>query len=516
MMIARLLSGLAAACVSCAFLACVQAAVPPAAPASKAPAPRQLNLANKPWTGDFDKMFARRAIRVMVPYSRTLYFNDKGRERGITADMVRDFEHYLNRKYSAKLNKRPITVVIIPTTRDKLLPGVASGLADIAAGNLTVTPERQKLVDFTAPADQKPVSELVITSSASPAIAKVDDLSGKTVAVRRSSSYYESLVALNQRLIKAGKPPVKLQLVSDALEDEDMMEMVAAGLLPAIVVDDWKAKMWAQVLPKLRVDPALAVHTGGMIGWAVRKGSPKLQAELDDYYHNYVKKQGIIAYRLMQYMKRIKQIRNNTGGDELKRFEATLALFRKYGQQYAFDPLMLAAQGFQESQLNQNAKSHVGAVGVMQLMPKTGNSLEVGNIRQIEPNIHAGAKYMDHLMSRYFSDAKFDETNRTLFAFASYNAGPGNIAKMRKLAEARGLDPNRWFNNVELITAEKIGMETTTYVRNIFKYYTAYRLQLDIEQAQAQARAKMTAPAPAKPAPTKPAVTAKPPATAKP
>ena len=110
-------------------------------------------------------------------------------------------------------------------------------------------------------------------------------------------------------------------------------------------------------------------------------------------------------------------------------------LFQKYGAQYGFDPLMLAAQGYQESQLNQQAKSHVGAIGVMQIMPATGAELKVGDIRVTEANIHGGAKYMDQLMTRYFKDADFDAANRALFAFASYNAGPGNIAKMRKEAD---------------------------------------------------------------------------------
>jgi membrane-bound lytic murein transglycosylase MltF len=149
---------------------------------------------------------------------------------------------------------------------------------------------------------------------------------------------------------------------------------------------------------------------------------------------------------------------------------------------------MLAAQGDQESQLDQNAKSHVGAIGVMQIMPATGAELKVGDITVIEPNIHAGAKYMDQLMTRYFPDAKFSDAERPLFAFAAYNAGPGNIARMRKEAEKRGLDPNRWFNNVELVTAEKIGIETTTYVRNIYKYYAAYRLSLEAHEAQRKAR----------------------------
>jgi membrane-bound lytic murein transglycosylase MltF len=194
---------------------------------------------------------------------------------------------------------------------------------------------------------------------------------------------------------------------------------------------------------------------------------------------------GIVAGRLAQYMKRIKRLKDPTAANDRKRFVQLHALFEKYGQQYRFDPLMLAAQGYQESQLNQDAKSHVGAVGVMQIMPATGKSLAVGDIRLAEPNVHAGAKYMDQLMTRYFADAKFDDVNRTLFAFASYNAGPGNMRKMRSAAEERGLDPDQWFNNVEIVTAQKIGVETTTYVRNIYKYYVAYSL---IEDAQAKAR----------------------------
>jgi len=261
-----------------------------------------------------------------------------------------------------------------------------------------------------------------------------------------------------------------------------------AGLFDAIVVDDWKARMWAQVLPKIKVNDGAVVREGGRIGWAIRKDSPKLTAELNDFYTAFVKKQGLYEARMTSYSRRIKQIKDPTGGSELKRFEDTLELFKKYGHQYHFDPLMLAAQGYQESQLNQSARSHVGAVGIMQVMPATAKELRVGDITLAEPNVHAGAKYMDKLMTKYLSDADFDETNRTLFAFACYNAGPGNIARMRKEAGRQGLDSDQWFNNVELITAKRIGSETTTYVRNIYKYYVAYKLTLEVRDAQEKAR----------------------------
>jgi membrane-bound lytic murein transglycosylase MltF len=469
----------------------------PPGPVAK-PKARQLTTQSKTWTGDFDTMLERRAIRVLAPYSRTLYFNDKGRERGLTADNVRDFERWINKKYAKQLAKRPITVVIIPTTRDKLLPGVVQGSGDIAVGNLTITEERRKTVDFVSLPDQTSVKELVVTGPKSPAIATANDLAGRTVHVRKASSYHESLVMLNERFKKEGKPAVKLVLVPDALEDEDMMEMLNAGLLEAIVVDDWKARMWAQILPKIKVNGQAVVREGGQIGWATRKGSPKLEAEILAYMKANLTK-GMIAGRVKQYMRKVKQIKDSAGKDELKRFEQTFALFEKYGKKYNFDPLMLAAQGFQESQLNQNAKSQVGAIGVMQVMPATGKELNVGDIRVTEPNIHAGAKYMDQLMTKFFPDAKFDEVNRTLFAFASYNAGPGNISKMRKAAEKSGLDPDQWFNNVEIVTAQKIGIETTTYVRNIYKYYVSYKLMQESQEAGKKAR-EQVAPGPAQPA----------------
>jgi membrane-bound lytic murein transglycosylase MltF len=485
------------AAVLCAAPAAAQTKAPAAVAQKAAPAAqdkpaagqqRQLSLQAQPWRGDFDGMLERRLVRVLVPYSRTLYYVDKGHERGLTAELVREFERYLNQRYAKQLGKRPLTVVIIPTARDKLLSGVAQGLGDIAAGNLTETEERRKFVDFIAPQDRKPVRELIVTGPASPALSALDDLSDKTLHVRKATSYYESAAALNQRFAKERKAPVKVVELPDALEDEDALEMLAAGLLQIVVVDDWKAQLWAQVLPKVKVREDLVLRAEGHTGWAVRKDSPRLSGVVADFYRGVVKKQGLIESRLAQQQKRIKRIGNNTAGAEWKRFEATVKLFEKYGARYGFDPLMLAAQGFQESRLRQDARSQAGAIGVMQLMPDTGKELAVGDIHQLEPNIHGGAKYMNRLMTRYFEDAKFSEQDRTLFAFASYNAGPGNISRMRAEAAKRGLDQDKWFDNVEVVVARRIGVETTTYVRNIYKYYVAYKLAVDAQEAARKAR----------------------------
>ncbi|HSD37719.1 MAG TPA: transporter substrate-binding domain-containing protein [Rhodocyclaceae bacterium] len=455
---------------------------------------RELDVRAKPWSGDFDAMVQRRVIRFLVPYSRTLSFVDHGVERGVTAEFARDFERWINARYKARLGKRPVTVFLLVTPRDKMLERLNEGRGDIIAGNLTVTDERLKFLDFVAPRDRTLIRELVVTGPSAPKLGSLEDLAGRTVYARPSSATHDSLVALDARLRDAGKPGLKIMATPEELSDEDALELVNAGALDTYVVDDWIARLWAQVLPKIVVRDDLVLRDGDYTGWAFRKNSPQLQAAIEAFYAEQVKKRGSIDARVARFHKRFKQIANNTGGAEAKRFQSTIGLFRTYGDRYDFDPLMLAAQGFQESRLDQKARSPVGAIGVMQVMPATGAELKVGNIRVTENNIHAGTKYMDQLMEREFSDAKFSQHDRALFAFAAYNAGPGNIRRMRGEAEKRGLDPNKWFDNVELVVADKIGYETTTYVRNIFKYYAAYRLTVDAESASEKAQQRLSAP----------------------
>jgi len=438
--------------------------------------------------GDFDMMFERRIIRVLVPYSRTLFFLDKGMERGITADAVREFEIYLNKKYKKKLKKRPISVLIIATPRDQLFSDVVQGLGDIAAGNLTVTEKRLEQVDFMAPPDLKSISEIVLTRKQDDPVKSVEDLSGQTVHVRVSSSYYESLQNLNKKFEQSGKEKVKIVPVSESLEDEDLMEMLNAGIISMIVVDDWKAKMWTQILPDIELNENIALREDSNTGWAFRKNSPLLLEELKEFYDKYAKKLGVIPWLFVKYNKQVKKLQDPTTRKNWKRYTETIKLFEKYGSKYEFDPLMLAAQGFQESKLDQSTRSRAGAIGIMQLMPSTGASMKVGDIKITEPNIHAGTKYMKIIMTEYFKDAQFDEFNKCMFAFASYNAGPNRISRLREEAKNRGLNPNVWLKNVEVVVAEKVGWETTTYVRNIVKYYYSYKLLLELKEEQQEAR----------------------------
>jgi membrane-bound lytic murein transglycosylase MltF len=448
----------------------------------------------RPWTGDLDGMIERRTIRVLTVYSKTIYIVDKGAQRGTVFELFRLFEEDLNKKLAKEKKKTQkhlkVRVMFIPVGRDNLLPALAAGKGDIAAANLTITAERRKLVDFSSPVYPN-VREIVVSGPASPAVSSLDELSGKEVFVRKSSSYYESLVALNQRFATEKKPAVVIKEAPETLDDEDLIEMVNAGLIPLIIVDQHVADLWKQVFPKVKVHDDVAVRTGGDIAFAFRKGSPKLKAAIDDFVARHGKGTTAGNTILTRYLKSAKYLKDATSESERKKFVSLVQYFQKYGDKYDVDWLLMAAQGYQESQLNQAVRSPVGAIGVMQVMPSTGKELGVGNISEVEANIHAGVKYMRWMIDRYYDKEPMTKLDKALFTFASYNAGAGRISQLRKEAANRGLDPNVWFHNVEYVAAEKIGAETVTYVGNIYKYYIAYRLLIEARAEKEKAAEKM-------------------------
>jgi membrane-bound lytic murein transglycosylase MltF len=279
-----------------------------------------------------------------------------------------------------------------------------------------------------------------------------------------------------------------IEAAPESLEDDDLMEMVNAGLIPATVVDDFLARFWQQVLPSLVLNERAPLRTGGNLAVAIRKNSPQLAAELNAFIRQHGLGTAMGRVLEKRYLESTRFVTNAASDEDRARFLQMVGLFRKYGAQYDVDYLIMAAQGYQESRLDQGAKSAVGAVGVMQVMPTTGAEQQVGNISQLEPNIHAGVKYMRFMMDQYYKDDPMDQLNKGLFTFASYNAGPGRIRKLRHEAAQRGLDPNIWFGNVEQIASERIGRETVTYVSNIYKYYIAYRLIMQQQQERQAAR----------------------------
>jgi len=440
--------------------------------------------ASAPWTGDLDGMLERRTIRVLVVPTRTQYWVERARTSGVTYEAISAFEAALNRKYKQQHKHLRVDVLFVPTARDELIPKLLDGRGDIAAAALTITPERLQQVDFGAPL-MRGVREIAVTGSKSPAIATLEDLAGQVVFVRRSSSYWTHLEALSEQLEKSGKPAIELSAAPEDLQDDEILEMVHAGLVGITVVDEYAATLWAKVLKDIRPHPDIVVNTEGELAWMIRKQSPLLKAEIEAFASSSTT-QKLGKSVLKKYLGSTRFVKPATSKDELKKFERTVALFRTYSGKYDLDHLLMMAQGYQESRLNQEARSAVGAIGVMQVMPGTGKDMRTGDITKLDANIHAGVKYVRFLQNQFFEKEPMDPLNKTLFTFAAYNCGPGCVQKLRKRATKLGLDPNVWRNNVELVAARQIGAETVSYVANIYKYYVAYRLIEGVEASPAR------------------------------
>jgi len=447
----------------------------------------------RPWVGDFDGMVKRRVIRVLVPYSKTFYYVEKGRARGVSAEIIEALEKEINQDLKSRTLK--VKLIALPVARDAMMPRLLSGYGDVVIADTSITPERQAKADFAKPMFPG-IAEVVVTGPGAPAIDKLDDLAGKEVYVRPDTSYWEHLTALNRRFAAEGKAPVKLRAAPDEFEAEDILEMVNAGLVPITVIDRYKARMWQPVMKSLSIREDARVSEDNAYAFMLRKDSPLFKAVLDKFVTGHARGTTFGNTIVNRYVKDPKFVKNAAAADEQRKFGEVVGFFRKYGEQYDMDYLLMMAQGFQESTLDQSVKSPVGAIGIMQVMPATGKELGVGDITRVESNVHAGVKYIRYMIDRYYKDEPMTPLNKGLFAFASYNAGPARIASLRKEAAKRGLDPNRWFHNVELVAADKIGPETVTYVANIYKYYTAYKLleQQEAERAQAREQVRNGAP----------------------
>ena len=286
---------------------------------------------------------------MLVTFNRTHYFADRLQQHGLTYDAGKLFEKFLNQRL--KMKTVEIHVVFIPVTRDRLFQALAEGKGDIAAAGLTVTPERETRVNF-APPFMTNVREIVVTSATQPPVATAEDLSGRSVHVRKSSSFYQSLTELNRRLAAQGKAPVNIVTVPEALETEDLLEMANADLIPITIADDYLAEFWAMVFDDIRLQPA-AVKTGDQIAWAVRKNAPELQQAVDAFVRANPK--GSANYNMIyqRYLKNADYVKNATSEREMEKFRQIRGLFQKYGDQYDLPWPLLAAQAYQESQLDQ-------------------------------------------------------------------------------------------------------------------------------------------------------------------
>ena len=424
--------------------------------------------------GDLDSMIARRYIRVLVPYSKTYYYIEGMKTYGLAYDLLNLFEQELNRQL--KFNPAKVRVIFIPVSREQIVPLLTSGHADMIASGFTITSERKALIDFSSPTVTG-IKDIVVGGPSAPSIKSIADLAGKQIYVRENSSYQSSLNRLNESLQKNGLKPVQIEFTGPYLEAEDILEMVNEGLIPFTVISEDLGKLWNSVYTDLKVYSKIAVDSNVSYGWAFRKNSPKLKAAVNKFIPQ-IRKGSMVGNMLYdKYLKNKMRLKNSQSKEALADLNHFRSMFIKYGDKYSLDWLLLSAQAFQESQLKQETVSHAGAVGVMQVLPRTAASppISIPNVRNPENNIHAGVKYMRYLIDNYFFNEQIDSLNMHLMALAAYNCGPGNMRKLRRESKEHGLNENVWFNNVEIMAARHIGRETVQYVSNIYRYYWSYQ-----------------------------------------
>jgi len=463
----------------------------PSAPHPASPsvaATLEQRLGTEKWSGDLDGIAKRRYLRVLVAPNKLGFYFNGSQMQGAMYDTVREFETFLNKKLN--LGNLTISAVFLPVARDRLLPMLAEGRGDLIATLIGVSEARQQTVDFSQPFYDE-AKGIIIGGPASPQILRLEDLSGKEVYYFKNTVPFEKLSQLSESFKAAGKPPIKLTPADESLQSDDLLEMANAGLIPLTVAEDKVGKFWAKIFPKLQLHEDVVVAKGSL-SWAVQKNTPQLMAALNEFVgtHKIGTAYGNTVAR--KYLRNINWVKDATARTDLAQFERLVTFFHSAGNKYDLPYLLLAAQGYQESRLNPNLRSSAGAVGVMQIKPSTAASNPIGitGITQSDKNIEAGAKYLRYMILHYYANEPMDPVTKGLFALASYNAGPNKIQKLRQEAAAEGYDPNKWFNNVEVIAAKQIGRETVQYVSNIYKYYLAYTM---VTERDAERKAAMQA-----------------------
>ncbi|MGA9567998.1 MAG: transporter substrate-binding domain-containing protein, partial [Candidatus Korobacteraceae bacterium] len=420
-------------------------------------------------TGDLDEIVKRGSVRALVLYSRSGFFYVDGKPEGIYYEALQYFEQYLNQKLRTRQH---VQVTFIPVRPDQLESYLNEGVGDLIAYPVAVTPERSQQVAFSVPLETA-VKQILVTGKDFGPVASLQDLSGKKVFVNPVTTYYRNLQKVSDSLVKQGKKPILIESADKNLLDEDLMEMVNAGIIPATVTITQRATLWASVFHDITAQPNIVIANQEDLAWAVRKKNPKFEELVDEFVKTHAAGTSFGNTLIRRYLESNQWITNPTNDEQIKKFNELANFFKTYSSQYGFDYLMVIAQGYQESQLNQAARSPGGAVGVMQVKPSTAAAppISIPDIGTAENNIHAGVKLLNSIATDYFSDPNIDPMNRLLLTFAAYNAGPNRIAELRKRAPAQGLDPNVWFGNVELLVSQNAGQTTVQYVSNIYKYY---------------------------------------------
>ena len=427
----------------------------------------------EPSTNDLPDMLKAKKIRILTTYTFANYFIHQGQAYGYEYSKMEEYRKFITKGQSGR--EQQVDFIYIPFPYDMLIEALNQGYGDIVAANMTITPERSQEADFTVPYLWG-IKEVLISRKDGTKIEKREDLAGKKVHVRKGSSYDFSLQKLNEEFKRNNLNPVTIETLPGLVSTDEIIEMLNTGVVDFTIADSHLASLASKIFPNIKINENIIFNPDVRIGWMVRKNNPELKKSLNQFIST-VKKGtllGNIFYN--RYFKDNPWHRKAMNREDLKKLENYRQIFKKYADKYSYDWLLLAAQAYQESGFNPDARSRTGAFGLMQLLPSTAKEVGFNDIRSPDNNVHAGAKYLRWIMDTFFQDQDMSDDDRMRFALASYNAGPTNIKRSRSRTTNMGLDQNQWFNHTEIGTLHQVGLEPVHYVRNINKYYLSFRI----------------------------------------
>jgi membrane-bound lytic murein transglycosylase F len=420
---------------------------------------------------DIEGIKKRKTVRILTRNNAASYFLWRGQLLGFEYELAKEF---------ARQNGVRLEVVVAPS-HNALIPMLREGKGDVIAALMSPTEQRRKLgVVFSRP--YLYASEMVVARSSEKVFNGVEHLKGRTLVVRPSSAYWQTLQDIRAQGIK-----FTLMKAPEDMETEEIIDKVANGEYDLTVADSTLLEI--ELTWRDDIKGVLTLTDPQPCAWAVRTNNPKLLKAINKYfkkeYHGLFynityKKYFNSPHAVLKHREHRYDI--DTGG-QLSPYDT---IVKKYAEKYGFDWRLLVSQMYQESRFDPTRKSWAGAVGLMQVMPRTAKEVGFTEIKDLETGIHAGVKYLDWVRDRFSEELPVVE--RMWFSLASYNAGPGHVHDARRLARQKGWNPDRWFNNVEramlLLSKRKYakmarfgyvrGREPVNYVRDIRDRFHAY------------------------------------------
>ncbi|WP_019410718.1 transglycosylase SLT domain-containing protein [Pseudomonas psychrophila] len=423
---------------------------------------------------DLAQIRSSQVLRVLVNQSRNSSGEVQGQDIGVEYHRLRAFERYLNARAR---DGQEISLKIIPKAKDQLLGALMRGEGDLMAPGELLDVKPTHAVSPSDPIVER-VPLLLVGVKGERHYTRFEQLSGRTVALTTGSAAGDSINLINQKLALRKLPPVKVEWVDPSLAVEDVLEMVQAGIFHLTIVEKPIAERWATLMPKLRFDRQVLISEPAAMRWFVRRDASMLHASVDKFLASYKapSNQDVAFERVYRRLYRVHYPLAKADRQKLEKLRPVL---QKHARQQGMDWLNLAALAFKESALDPAARGSGGATGLLQITPSAAQRVGVNDIKNVDSNVQAGAKYLALIRRKFFSSPKLNERERMAFVLAAYNMGPERVQAMRAEAKRRGLNPNQWFFQVERIAMEQVGMSGVSYVNSVNKYYLAFARERD-------------------------------------